>query len=332
VHLEYKTPGIGAWFVKHDRHHTHAAAYDALQRFVQRVFVRKIPTTYEHVELTVPKFEMASSIDLLTLFSAESTTHQITHVFDPGGHLSRMSTDGNEAVSRFDQECILKVDQKGTVAAAVTTSAMTRGGGGRPSYQDISFTHTFYMVIHHNDTILFVAKVASPTPSPPAAQLVLPPAQAPLPNPEIQLRGAPVAIKVPVISTRILRVEVRQHEDKTDTSEYTIPPCSTTDETTIPTRVYTVQPVTKDNMQLIQVTITFQGQHEEPKDTFIMLRAVYIKEDGEEDPEKHPIQLKINEPYDLPFPLQKEDGEREDGWDLRDDKDNTFLKLRFIVS
>ena len=339
VHLEYNTPGIGAWFVKHDIHHTHAAAYDALQRFVQRVFVHKIQPTHEHVELTVPKFEMDSSIDLLRLFSAASTTHQITHVFDPGGHLSRMSTDGNEAVSRFDQECILKVDQKGTVAAAKTVLAMTRGGDGRPSYQDISFAHTFYMVIHHNDTILFVAKVASPTPSPPAAQLVLPPAQAPLPNPEIQLRGAGVAIKVPVtipehtkILSRTLRVEVRQHEDKTATSEYTEPSYNDrTDETTIPTRVYTVQPVTKDNMQLIQVTITFQGQHEEPKDTFIMLRAVYITEDGIAEPEKHPVQLKINEPYDLPFPLAKKKGEREDGWDLRDDKNNTVLKLRFIV-
>jgi serine protease inhibitor len=80
-----------------------------------------------------------------------------------------MATDENECVSRFDQECILKVDQEGTEAAAVTTSGTTRGGGG-PHYKDISFKHTFYMVIHHNNTILFVAKVASPTHTPPAPE------------------------------------------------------------------------------------------------------------------------------------------------------------------
>lgn len=330
VHLEYKTPGIGAWFVKHDRDHTHAAAYDALQRFVQREFVRKIPTTYEHVELTVPKFEMDSSIDLLTLFSADSTTPRITHVFSPGGHLSRMSTDWNEAVSRFDQECILKVDQKGTVAAAQTVMNTTRGGNGdRPSYQDISFAHTFYMVIHHKNTILFVAKVASPTPSPPAAQLVLPPAQAPLQSPE-------VTIKVPFkkIEPTTLRVEVRQYVETTATSEYTVPPYDdTTHETTIPTRVYEVQPKTKDNEQLIRVIVTLKGEPDEPKDTFITLWVIYITEYGEDDPEneKELISLKINDPYELPFPIQKYKGEGEDGWDLRDEKDNTFLKLRFRV-
>jgi serine protease inhibitor len=329
VHLEYKTPGIGAWFVKHDRDHTHAAAYDALQRFVQRVFVHKFPTTYEHVELTVPKFEMDSSIDLLTLFSAESTTPRITHVFSPG-HLSRMSTYGNEAVSRFDQECILKVDQKGTVAAAKTVLAMTRGGGGRPSYQDISFAHTFYMVIHHNDTILFVAKVASPTPSPPAAQLVLPPAQAPLQSPEVTIK-----MTVKKIMPRTLRVEVRQHVETTATSEYTVPShFDTTDETTIPIRVYEVQPKTEDNEQLIRVIVTLKGEPDEPNDTFITLWVIYITEYGEDDtenPEKELISLKINDPYELPFPIQKYEGEGEDGWDLRDEKDNTFLKIRFRV-
>ena len=41
---------------------------------------------------------------------------------------------------------------------------MSRGGGG-PTYNKISFAHTFYMVIHHIDRILSVAKVDSPAAS-----------------------------------------------------------------------------------------------------------------------------------------------------------------------
>jgi serine protease inhibitor len=328
VHLDYMTPGLGAWFVKHDTQYTHEAAYEALQTFLQHEFVsHTLPKSTKHVDLTVPKFTMSSSIDLLKLFS-QTTGHKITDVFQPAGNLSRMTNATNECVTRFDQECILEVDQKGTVAAAVTTSGATRGGsGGGPQYNYISFKHTFYMVIHHNDTILFVAKVASPTPSPPAAQLVLPPTQAPLQSPE-------VTINVPVnkIVPRTLRVEVRQYVEESAESSFDIPShFDTIDETTIPIRVYEVQPKTKDNEQLIRVIVTLKGEPDEPNDTFITLWVIYITEYGEDDSEKKLISLKINDPYELPFPIQKYEGEGDDGWDLRDEKDNTFLKIRFRV-
>jgi len=170
VHLPYETRGLGAWFVKHDTDHTHVGAYTALQKFVQREFVNQtLPKSSQHVDLTVPKFTMNSTINLRTLFM-ETTGRQITHVFEPPGHLSSMSADESEYVSRFDQECILKVDQEGTEAAVVTTSGTTRGASGGQRYNYISFKHTFYMVIHHNNTILFVAKVASPTHTPPAPE------------------------------------------------------------------------------------------------------------------------------------------------------------------
>jgi hypothetical protein len=39
--------------------------------------------------------------------------------------------------------------------------------------------------------------------------------------------------------------------------------------------------------------------------------------------------LDYDESKELEFPLQKEAGEEEDGWQFRDDNGNVFLKLRF---
>jgi serine protease inhibitor len=320
VHLPYETKGLGAWFVKHDTDHTHVAAYTALQKFMQREFVNQtLPKSSQHVDLTVPKFTMNSTINLRTLF-IQTTGHQITHVFEPTGHLSRMSTDENEYVSRFDQECILKVDQEGTEAEAVTTSGTTRGGGGQ-RYNYISFKHTFYMVIHHNDTILFVAKVASPTHPPPAPE-------------EVPLEGVAVKVKVSVNTvnmTRTLTVGVTQHvgeepSDGASVTGYHV----TEDGNGIPIHTYTVQPKTETNKQLIRVVIAFETQASDPEDTTISVQAVYITEDAGQEPEDLK-RLKGNERYELPFPLDKVAGERADGWDLRDAQGNTFLKLRFVV-
>ena len=62
----------------------------------------------------------------------------------------------------------------------------------------------------------------------------------------------------------------------------------------------------------------------------ISLKPVYVKENGEEESEEL-VELKSGEyfPFELPFPLQKETGEGEDGWALQDDLGNTVLKLSF---
>lgn len=60
------------------------------------------------------------------------------------------------------------------------------------------------------------------------------------------------------------------------------------------------------------------------------IKPIYIKDNGEEEPEDVK-ELKDNQSYELPFPLEKEIGEEEDGWDLRDKAGNTPLKLRFTL-
>jgi serine protease inhibitor len=330
VHLEYKTPGLGAWFVKHDSDHTHRGAYLALERFLQREFVnKKLHKTTTHVDLTVPKFTMNSSIDLRSLFY-NTTGHKITHVFQPKGHLSRMSTDENECVSRFEQECILEVDQKGTVAAAFTVSAATRSPGSGPRYESISFQHTFYMVIHHNDTILFVAKVASPTPSvisqaPPPVSHQKPQTITNKKNEKTQqIPGSYIIVKINNKPT-ILMVDTKQHDGTDDDEGKTIDYTETTVDD-IPVWTYKV-----DLLLLIRVVIGVPKQSKVPNGTKVNLRAVYINDKGEEEPED-PQEFEINKSCEIPFPLQKEKAdEDEDGWDLRDAEGNTLLKLRFIL-
>jgi serine protease inhibitor len=328
VHLEYKTRGLGAWFVKHDSDHTHGGAYRALERFLQHEFVKKtLHKTTTHVDLTVPKFTMNSSIDLRKLFY-QTTEHNITYVFQPKGHLSRMSTDDNEFVSRFEQECILEVDQKGTVAAAFTFSAATRSPG--PHYESVSFQHTFYMVIHHNDIILFVAKVASPTPSvisqaPPPVSHQKPQTITNKKNKKNQqIPGSYIIVKINNKPT-ILMVDTKQHDGKDDEVGKTIDYTETT-VNDIPVWTYEV-----DLLLLIRVVIGVPKQSTVPNDTKVKIQAVYINDKGKDEPED-PQEFEINKPCEIPFPLQKETAdEGEDGWDLRDAEGNTLLKLRFIL-
>ncbi len=55
----------------------------------------------------------------------------------------------------------MKVDPKGTTTAAVSFAATTHSV--KPTPKTVTFAHTFYMVIHYFDTILFVDKIGSPT-------------------------------------------------------------------------------------------------------------------------------------------------------------------------
>jgi hypothetical protein len=62
----------------------------------------------------------------------------------------------------------------------------------------------------------------------------------------------------------------------------------------------------------------------------ISLMPVYMKDNGEEEPEEL-VELTSGECFELPFPLQKEAGEEEDGWAIKDSEGKTVLKLRFTL-
>ena len=85
-------------------------------------------------------------------------------------------------------------------------------------------------------------------------------------------------------------------------------------------RLYTVDPDL-----LIRVTVKNLSLTRD-----ISLMPVYVKENGEEEAEEL-VELKSGESFELPFPLQKEAGEEEDGWAIKDSEGKTVLQLRFTL-
>lgn len=159
VRLPYRTPGLGAWFVKSTVKAATKGAL-ALADLALETFLggwSDLEPTETRIELTLPKFTMKFAVDLKAAFEG---TGAVTDVFRAGG-LANLSP-GQEFVGAFSQDCYLQVDENGTVAKALTKIATTRGGRSEQSVE-ASFDHTFYMIIHHGETIIFAARVASPS-------------------------------------------------------------------------------------------------------------------------------------------------------------------------
>jgi len=345
VNMLYRTPGMGAWFVKNSTPtgFQDAVAFETLSSFLQQEFVaRTLTSSEERLILRIPKFELEHDIDLKSVFQKLDTdAHPITEIFT-AGHIDRMSTAKDEYFSFFKQKCILKVDQKGTKAAAVTASGTTRGTRPEP-YYSVTFAHTFYMVIYHHDTILFVAKIGSP-------QEVVESGRAPdadtLPDTTKghvsshfahKEQNLQVGLTIKFITVNIggtmreIEVTVKEHDGRSDEEGECIDAAKITNvpspSQSCHTTTYTVNPDL-----LIRVTIRFPRPDgitdEESEATKIGFKPEYVKDTGEIEAEDR-IELDYDESKELEFPLQKEAGEEEDGWQFRDDKGNVFLKLRF---
>jgi hypothetical protein len=346
VNMLYKTPGMGAWFVKNsgDSGYAHDVAYTTLDSFIQQEFVdRTLKSSYQPLHLNIPKFEMNESINLKTLFQGLAERN-ITEIFKTG-RLTRMTNDAQEFFSLFRQDCILKVDQKGTKAVAISIAGTTRGGGSRPKIYNVTFAHTFYMLIYHNDTILFTAKVGCPndkqnddaqsTSNPPVDDVPDTVNGAISSHFSIQEREIQIVDKFHYVNVSVngqkmlMKLTTKQHDGRDDKEGTDIQVNRIEDqiyEGQPPVRRYTV-----DSDLHIRVTIQFQTPtdiSDEESDQKIGVQCVYISKTGQEEPEDIVV-LRFGEPYEMPFPLQKEKDEDEDGWNLKDGEGNLFMKLRF---
>ena len=115
-----------------------------------------------------------------------------------------------------------------------------------------------------------------------------------------------------------MQVTVKQHDGKDDKEgEHIATPRITKGPKF---RLYSVDPDL-----LIRVTVKNLSSTRD-----ISLMPVYVKDNGEEEPEDL-VELKSGESFELPFPLQKEAGEEEDGWAIKDKEGKTVLKLRFAL-
>jgi len=116
----------------------------------------------------------------------------------------------------------------------------------------------------------------------------------------------------------LLQVTVKQHDDKDDEEGESID--SSRVQTTRDFRLYTV-----DAGQLLKVTVRNLSLARG-----ISFTPVYLTDKGGEEPEGA-VTLKGGEAQELPYPLEKKEGEQEDSWVFKDENGKTLLKLRFAL-
>jgi len=115
----------------------------------------------------------------------------------------------------------------------------------------------------------------------------------------------------------ILLVTVKEHRDNRDLEGqliYTGLICPQTNFRRYTVNVDKLIRVTVQNMNCIPVALT----------------VVYVSSTNVKEPE-NPVVLVAGDSYELPFPLQKDAEEKEDGWDIIDDNGNTIIKLGFAL-
>jgi serine protease inhibitor len=104
--------------------------------------------------LRIPSFSAEGGVDDLEKYMKN---HKVTHVFAPGG-LHDLTDTHNDYISEISHKAIIKVNEAGTTAAAVTVVQMTRSICRDPEF---ICDRPFIFVVAHNatKTILFAARV-----------------------------------------------------------------------------------------------------------------------------------------------------------------------------
>ena len=116
-----------------------------------------------YLDLTMPKFNIASSESLIPILQALG----MTDAFTPAADLSGILPSGQLYVSLVLQRALVHVDEIGTTAAAATVVGGLGGGGPEAPVTLIAIDHPFLFLIRDTTSgaILFTAQVADPTAS-----------------------------------------------------------------------------------------------------------------------------------------------------------------------
>lgn len=113
--------------------------------------------TVSKVDLGLPKFTLNYEIKLNSILSDMGMPTAFTDRAD----FTKMNPNGNLLLSFVKQNTFVAVDEKGTEAAAVTSSGVSTTSYKEPTL----FNRPFVFVIHEktSGTVLFVGKIADPT-------------------------------------------------------------------------------------------------------------------------------------------------------------------------
>jgi hypothetical protein len=218
------------------------------------------------------------------------------------------------------------------------------------------------MVIHYFDTILFVAKIGSPTDHSESGEQPAKDTAIDTRNGNISAHFAqeemgiqqenvrpPVGVCIAGIR-RAIKIRTKLCQDKYDDVGSVVPAKDITDAyededgKAIPAddldrmldegQAVLVRRYTVDACPVVRVYLNFPTpaglSPEECKTTKIRFRPSYMHEDGSEEVMEDDIDFRYNDgSFELPFPISKSYGEGEDGWLLRDENRFPFLKIRF---
>jgi len=120
----------------------------------------------------------------------------------------------------------------------------------------------------------------------------------------------------------VLKVTVKQHDGKDDEEGKRI-------EISRVQKAHNYRLYTVDANQLIKVTVKNLSTK-----TAVKFIPSYLPADfpqGDEEPEDEALLTSGGGHYEMPYPLEKDEGEEEDAWAIRDENGRIILKLRFAL-
>lgn len=344
VCLPYKTPGMRAWFVKGE---TANDADAAIRKFLPLNFGRRrLSHQRENFLLQVPKFKIEKKFDIRKILEGQG----VKSIFKQG-NLQKMSGDPLEFITEFEQVCMLKVDQEGTVAAAVSVGTGMRSG---PKYKELTFAHTFFMLIEYQKILLFASKIDCPdvirgftaklapndcdfpdsTFENIDSDYVLESSETLLtkyapPKITVNVDEQQVTLLILVTTADIHDKAYEAFERRNNQLHY-----GTTCKRKIVTEVTEENPYPVVTYQMRNGDLTyFAIQNVSTSDTSkCMLRLVYEDCKGEKDDEEPLTSVKKGDaPYQIDWPTQltKEDDSNSEFWLVKDRNDKTVLKVVF---
>ena len=111
------------------------------------------------VELRLPKFELSSELDLKDLLGAMTSTGLFATP-----DLGRMLEGASPMVTDASQDAVIKVDEAGTQAAALTTITVGRSAKPRPQPIEMTLDRPFMYLVRDRvaGTIYFMGRVVDP--------------------------------------------------------------------------------------------------------------------------------------------------------------------------